>query len=220
MEKVVCFDLDGTIIEGQSQEIMLKRLWQEHQISSKNFWPIIFWFLLYKIGLKNDVTFVMQKAYSLVQGMPVAKFNALVQKIVAQDVKKHFFPIALYTIKKYHNQEYQVGIISTAIDPLIQIFVQELKLDFGIGTQLEQKSGVFTGKIKGQILYHSQKAIVLQKLASEKGWDLFRSYAFSDSYSDLPLLQNVGHPVVINPDRRLRRQATLSHWPIYNWKVE
>ena len=187
MEKVVCFDLDGTIIEGQSQEIMLKRLWQEQQISLKNFLPIIFWFLLYKIGLKDDVTFVMQKAYSLVQGIPVAKFNILLQKIVAQDVKKHFFPMALETIRKYHSQGYQVGIISTAINPLVQIFVKELKLDFGVGTQLEQKDGVFTGKIKGPILYHSQKAIVLQKLASERGWDLSQSYAFSDSYSDLPL---------------------------------
>ena len=101
-----------------------------------------------------------------------------------------------------------------------QILVKKLNLSFGRGTRLLQKDGVFTGHIRGKVLYSQEKAVIVKNFALQNDWDLKESYAFTDSHSDLPLLKIVGHPVTINPDQRLKRKAQLSHWSIYNWKVE
>jgi len=98
--------------------------------------------------------------------------------------------------------------------------VKKFDLSFGRGTKLEQKDGMFTGHIRGKVLYGQEKVVIIRKLALEQGLDLEKSYAFTDSHSDLPLLKIVGHPMIVNPDERLKRKAQLSHWKIYHWFID
>ena len=220
MKGAVFFDLDGTLIQGQSQKIMALRLWREGQISGLTFIPILFWFLLYKLGVAPNVSWVMSKAYTLLKGQEASKLNKLLRIIVTEEIESQIFPEALKKIRKYQQEGYAVGIVSTSIDPLVQILVKKLDLSFGRGTKLEQKDGMFTGRIRGKVLYGQEKVVIIRKLALEKGWDLKKSYAFTDSHSDLPLLKIVGHPMIVNPDERLKRKAQLSHWKIYHWFID
>ncbi len=218
MKAAVFFDLDGTLIQGQSQKIILLHLWRKGQLPGLTFVFIFFWFLLYKLGFAPNVSWVMERAYSLLKGVKTSELDELLQSIVSKKIRNQIFPEALKIIRKYQRENYKVGIISTSIDPLVQILVERLGLDFGRGTKLEEKKGVFTGRILGKVLYGQEKARVVRALAVKQKWDLKKSYTFADSFSDLPFLKTAGHPVVVSPDWRLRKKAEKLHWPIHYWK--
>ena len=83
----------------------------------------------------------------------------------------------------------------------------------------EIEDGAYTGRLVGEILHGPAKAVAVQALAEEHGLDLDGSWAYSDSYNDIPLLSLVGHPVAINPDSKLRRHARDHNWPIYDFRA-
>ena len=90
-----------------------------------------------------------------------------------------------------------------------------LALDGAIGSQFsEVKDGVYTGTPTGLFIYRSEKALAIKQLAAREGIDLGESYAYSDSESDLPMLETVGHPVAVNPDRELAQVAREHGWQI------
>ncbi len=104
-------------------------------------------------------------------------------------------------------------IVSASPQELISRLAVELGLEGGIGTRSEIVDGRYTGELDGPFVYGVGKAGADEKLAKERGYDLRLSYAYSDSSSDLPLLELVGHPVAVNPDRALEAIAHQRGWP-------
>ncbi len=82
-----------------------------------------------------------------------------------------------------------------------------------VATRMEVVDGRYTGRIEFYA-YGQDKADAVRALAAEQGYDLAASYAYTDSETDLPLLEAVGHPAVVNPDRALRRIATERGWQV------
>ena len=83
-----------------------------------------------------------------------------------------------------------------------------------IATVAETVDGVYTGRLAEPFCYGPGKAVAIEKLAAAKGYDLRLCYAYSDSASDLPMLEIVGHPVAVNPDSKLDAIARARNWPI------
>jgi len=77
---------------------------------------------------------------------------------------------------------------------------------------------VYTGELDGPFCYGPGKVEAMQALAAEQGLELDRCWAYSDSASDLPMLQAVGHPVAVNPDAKLQRHADLEGWPVVEFR--
>lgn len=84
----------------------------------------------------------------------------------------------------------------------------------GIGTVAEVVEGIYTGRLAEPFCYGDGKARAIEKVAAEQGYDLRLSYAYTDSASDLPMLEVVGHPVAVNPDRPLETVAFHRGWPV------
>ena len=106
---------------------------------------------------------------------------------------------------------------STSSPPTLQEIVEELARELGfdgaIGSTCEIVDGVYTGRsLRGA--HGEGKAAAVRELAAQKGFDLAASTAYSDSHTDLPFLEAVGHPVAVNPDRELRRIADDRGWPV------
>ena len=87
-------------------------------------------------------------------------------------------------------------------------------MERGAGTVSQVVDGRYTGRLAGPFCYGAGKADVLRALAAEHGYDLDSSYAYSDSVSDLPMLELVGHPVAVNPEAELRAVAAERGWPV------
>ena len=102
-----------------------------------------------------------------------------------------------------------------------EVFVQPLAplFDVLIGAELEERDGRYTGFMTAPPLVGEARAAWLRRYAAEEGVDLRHSYAYADSYSDLPLLRAVGNPVAVSPDSALYRYAKRRRWPIEPWEM-
>ena len=103
-------------------------------------------------------------------------------------------------------------IVSSSGTEVVEPIGQRLGADIVIGTQMAVEDGAYTGEILFYA-YAENKATAMADLAQEQGFDLDRCFAYSDSHTDLPMLEMVGYPVATNPDAELRDIATERNWP-------
>jgi HAD superfamily hydrolase (TIGR01490 family) len=97
---------------------------------------------------------------------------------------------------------------------IVQELSEELGMTGAIATVAETVDGVYTGELSEPFCYGPEKAVAIKKVADREGYDLALSYGYSDSVSDLPMLEAVGHPVAVNPDSGLEAVARARGWPI------
>ncbi len=213
---VIIFDLDGTIVSKNTQTSLFIYLFKKKKISLKFFSQVIFWSILYKLGIIN-LSKIMGKIYRFTSKLDPDNFESLLTEFYRDIIRKQIYRRALQLIEKYESSGMPVGLISTSIQPLVKIVGDQLKVNFAIGTKLQVENGKFTGKIAGKPMYGIVKLETMRKLAQENGWDLASSYFFSDNHSDKPSLEAVGHPRAINPTPKLRKMARRNHWLILYW---
>ena len=101
---------------------------------------------------------------------------------------------------------------------MAHLIADRLGFTGALGTRAEAVNGAYTGKLIGNLLHGKEKAIAVRELATTDNIDLARSYAYSDSHHDLPLLEAVGNPRAINPDTFLQIRAIRDHWPIHEFR--
>ena len=120
---------------------------------------------------------------------------------------------ALEHAAAHHERGEPVYIASAALQEVVEVISNELGFEGAIASRAEVHDGAYTGRLERR-LYGDAKADALRELAGEREIDLTGSTAYSDSYTDVPFLEAVGHPVAVNPDRALRRVAAERGWPV------
>jgi HAD superfamily hydrolase (TIGR01490 family) len=134
---------------------------------------------------------------------------------VLAGVLPRIYPQVLALAHEHQDAGRRVYIVTAASRELADTLAHVLALDGAIGSQFsEVRDGVYTGRPAGLFIYGNEKALAIQRLAEREGLDLARSYAYSDSASDLPMLRIVGHPVAVNPDSTLARAARDERWEV------
>jgi phosphoserine phosphatase len=123
---------------------------------------------------------------------------------------------AVALIAEHHAAGRDVVIVSTSGAELVEPIAAMLGADATIATRMVVEDGRYTGDIDFYA-YRENKAAAIRELAAERGYDLADSYAYSDSATDLPMLEAVGHPSAVNPDRALRREAATRGWPVLDF---
>lgn len=216
----VFFDVDNTLIEGQTQKMMVSYFYHKKKINLVFLLEIYFWFLLYKIGIVSEGLSIMKKAYKLTKGMSVEEFKGFMLDLFEKEIKSKIYPQAVERINFHKKEGHEIILVSKSCKILIDIIKDFLNINFSIATELEIKNGMLTGKLKGRIIHGEEKFAAIKELIPIKNWELKESYAYGDHYSDLFLLKNVGHPLVVNPDKRLKREAEKYKWPIFYWKLK
>ena len=140
-----------------------------------------------------------------------------VRDIVAETLHNVVDPLvydeAVSLIEEHHLAGRDVIIVSASGTEVVEPIGEMLGADGVVATQMEIVDGRYTGEID-YYAYGENKAAALRRLAEEHHYDLSRSYAYSDSVTDLHMLEAVGHPFAVNPDRELRRQADARGWPV------
>jgi HAD superfamily hydrolase (TIGR01490 family) len=120
-------------------------------------------------------------------------------------------PLDLVARHRAHGE--RVYVVSAALQEVVARIAADIGLDGGIGTVCEVEDGVYTGRSL-RPLHGEAKAEAVRELAAREEIDLAASTAYSDSHTDLPFLEAVGHAVAVNPDRALRRVARARGWPV------
>ena len=218
MSELVIFDLDNTLIKGQSQKLFLSYFFKKGLITRFFYIKLMFWFVLYKIGIVKNPKKTMEYAFSFLKDMNVDEFNQHINNFFEQRLKYYIFKDSIEIVKKNKNQDRKILIASNAIKFIPQRVTQFLNVDYYIGTKLEIENNKFTGKIDGDIIYGKNKVFAIKKFIKENNLSLKNSWGYSDHHSDLPFLEIVDFPVVVNPSKKLLKKAQEQKWPILKFK--
>lgn len=196
------FDLDNTLIRGQSQWLLAGYLLKNRGVNLFYFLKVFLWFAGYKLGLFKDPKKIMVYSFQLVKNKKVAEINEFLNDFYNKILKHKLIKQAVDILEKHKNRGDRIILLSNVVKPLAEIVGRDLGVDEVIATELERISGKYTGRIKGNIIYGEHKVDIIKERFSG---DLNNSFAYADHYSDLPLLKLVSHPVVVNPSRKIKR---------------
>ncbi|MDO5700153.1 MAG: HAD family hydrolase [Bowdeniella nasicola] len=156
---------------------------------------------------------VRARLSSLIEGWEASRFSEIVDESLAAHIEPEVYGEALDAISAHHAAGHDVVIVSASVEAIVRPIAAMLGADHVIASTLETLEGRYTGVIS-HYTYGPEKAVAMRALATERGWDLSECWAYSDSVTDLPMLQAVGHPVAVNPDKPLATHAQEHGWTI------
>ena len=148
------------------------------------------------------------------EGVSEDRLVALAEEAFAKVLKPNLYPRAKELVQASLDQGHDVVLVSGALDFLMELLRQHLGATHIIANKLEIHARFATGKLLRPVVAGPEKARLVREHARTYGHDLDDCFAYSDSYSDVPMLSVVGHPAAVNPDRRLALLAGAYHWPI------
>lgn len=207
------FDLDLTLLSVNSAKVWLRHMWKEGEIGIKDLLRSIGWLVQYRLAVL-DLGDAMRKALEDLQGLNEAEMRLRVEAWYKTEISHLFYKEALELIESHRSQGHRLFLATGSSPYISEMVVEQLDLEGFVCTRLEVEDGLFTGRPIDPICYAEGKLHWAEQLALDEGLDLTRSYFYTDSYTDLPLLRAVGHPVAANPDPRLRRLALREGIPI------
>lgn len=209
------FDLDRTIIGGSSVFVFGWVAYRNGQMTTRQLLKDASSAVAFKLSGASDEKSagVRDQVLDAVKGVKVADLRLLGDEILTRlldSVRRESRGL----IDLHHDAGRDTYIVSASPIEIIEDFAETMGMTGALGTVSEIVDGVYTGRLAEPFCYGPGKVIAIKKVAAERGYDLSRSYAYTDSISDLPMLEAVGHPVAVNPDRELEGVARVRGWPI------
>ncbi|MBO3723539.1 HAD-IB family hydrolase [Actinomyces bowdenii] len=157
---------------------------------------------------------IMERLARMLAGISRRELRQVVEDALGSAIEPACYAEALQLIAAHQQAGHDVVVVSASTSEIVEPVARMVGAGRAVATRLEvDDEGRFTGRIERSLL-HAQKVVALQEDAAAHGIDLQRSWAYSDSVSDEPMLRAVGHPVAANPDRELRRLAAREGWPV------
>lgn len=209
------FDLDRTLISGSSAVDFGIVAWRNNLIPSRVLMRDAGGALAFRLAGASDEKSVATRDRMLtaVAGMRQEDLLALNEEIIPRVLAK-VRPESKGLIDMHHEAGRDCYIISASPVELVEPLASALGMEGGIGTRPATEDGVYTGELDGPFCYGDGKRVIIERLADSREYDLRLSYGYSDSVSDLPMLELVGHPVAVNPDGPLEAVAHQRGWPV------
>lgn len=213
-QKIAFIDFDGTLIEGQSQQLLIKYLFKKGYISQGKYFLIIFWFLLYKLHFVTQTKKITKYALTIIAGKSEKEFETIFDDFFKSECVRHFRKHSQDLVTFLKEKGYYTLLLSAAIDPIAVRAQRFFGIDECISTQLEIESGFYTGDILGESVHGSEKVRIVKEQALLNGIDLSKALCVSDHKTDIDLFKSVGFPIAVNPSHSLKTYAQKHIWPV------
>jgi HAD superfamily hydrolase (TIGR01490 family) len=206
------FDMDLTLLSVNSAQLWLRYLWRKGELTPIDALRSASWLLRYKLALL-DMAEISRKG---LRGLAGRREDDLANEVAdwyLREVKQHIYDDARALIEHHRAQGHRLVLLTGSSPYISRPITAELALDHYLCTHLEVRDGLFTGHTVEPVCYGHGKLQQAQAWADKEGFDLDLAWFYTDSYTDLPMLRRVGHPVATNPDPRLARLARREHIP-------
>jgi HAD superfamily hydrolase (TIGR01490 family) len=214
------FDLDRTLMSGSSAYYVAKAAYREgfrplHRLFADAFTTIVF----RAFGASDEKSEAVRDAIlESVTGKSADDLRSLAPGVI-EEILPLIRPEAQALLDMHEAAGRDVYIVSASPVEIVGELARALGIEGGLGTVSEIVDGVYTGQLDGPFMYGDGKAEKIASIAKERGYELQSCYAYSDSGSDLPMMQLVGNPVAVNPDRALQSVAHHRGWPIVEFNA-
>jgi len=213
---IAFFDLDRTLISVNSATSWIRR---ELRLGNISYWQAFrgaLWILFYHLGFVR-MDRAIRDAVGFLRGKSESEVAGRTREFWAEEVVQTIRPGARKAIDDHRNRGDLVVILTSSSSYLCASVMEELPLQEALCNHLEVEDGRFTGTLRQPICFGTGKLSHAQALADREGIDLEDCSFYTDSYSDLPVLEVVGHPLIVHPDPRLARLARRRGWQILDW---
>ena len=213
------FDLDKTVISKSSSLALTRPFYRAGLVTRSQLLKGAYAQLVYlMIGAdQKRMDRAKEGMLALTTGWDRAEVEEIVRRALEEVVDPYIYQEALDLIALHRALGRKVFIVSSSPEEVVRPLAERLGADDVIATRAEIVDGKYTGKLEFYC-YREQKAEAIAEVAEREGLDLSASFAYSDSITDLPMLEMVGNPVAVNPDRELRKIAEQRRWKIRDFR--
>lgn len=219
MSAAAFFDLDRTLIR-RSSALALAGSFRDRgvigrgQLARAAAWQILF---AARGAGAESVRKASEDGMMILKGFRVDDLRTMVAEAMEPILKPLVYRDPLALVARHRERGEPVYIVSATLQEIVEELARELGFDGALGSTCEIVDGVYTGRSL-RAAHGAGKAAAVRELAEREGLDLAASTAYSDSHTDLPFLEAVGNPVVVNPDRQLRAIAAQRGWPVSEFR--
>jgi HAD superfamily hydrolase (TIGR01490 family) len=211
---VAFFDLDGTLVVGQTTVLLVKFLRRAGIVG----WPFLLgtglWFLGYKLGLVKVNEKSREKGAGVFKGLTEAEVDGLMTRFTDEILVPRLHLAASAALAEHLAEGDHVVVISAALEPVVRVLCRRLGVDDFVGTPCEVVGGCYSGCLTGPSPHADEKVRIASAIMTRWGADPSDCWAYADHGTDLSLLRSVGHPVAVNPRPALLEAARQAGWPI------
>jgi len=213
------FDLDKTVIAKSSALAFGRPFYRDGLISRRDVVKSAYAQLMFRLGGTDEQAMARTRDYlaALCKGWQVEQVQQIVAETLEELINPYVYAEAAVLIGEHQAAGRDVVLVSASGEEM----VRPIGALLGVTDIIATRMGIVDGRFSGEIEFYAagpRKVDGVRELAGERGYDLAECYAYSDSSSDLPLLEAVGHPSVVNPDRGLRRVAAERSWPVLEFR--
>lgn len=210
------FDVDHTLLSANTG-----LRWARHQhragaVSTADLLRAAYWVLRYRFTHLDHESLIARVAASYA-GTPVAVAVGEMRTWFEAEMTRFIRPAGRARVAEHLAAGHVVALLSSGTRYTLEPLADLLGVPHVIGTVFEERDGRLTGRHIVPACAGYGKVVHAERFADEHGVDLKASFAYTDSHADMALLERVGRPVAVTPDRRLRREATRRGWPIEDW---
>jgi len=209
------FDLDRTLLRRSSALALAGSFRERGLISRMQLAKAAAWQLLFVMrGASHEtVRRAAEDGLLVLRGSTPEELRTLVAEALEPVLRPLVYAEPLHLVEQHRARGEPVYIVSATLQEIVEAIAADLGFDGALGTICEVKDGMYTGRAV-RALHAENKVVAVREL----GFELDLCTAYSDSHTDLPLLEAVGHPVAVNPDRALRRIAGERDWPVLEFQ--
>jgi HAD superfamily hydrolase (TIGR01490 family) len=207
------FDLDNTLISKSSGVLWYQYLRKKGHVSTFGIFKAFYAYLLYRRN-SLDIKALAEKEMKKVVGLPEEAMLDMCEKWFDEMVKHYIYPRAVEVVAEHRARGHMLAILSAATTYAVGPVKKHLDIEHDICTHLVVKDGCFTGEIVEPYCYGEGKPYWARKFMKENDLRLEDCYFYTDSYTDMPMLELVGKPMAANPDSLLKAEAEKRGWPI------
>jgi HAD superfamily hydrolase (TIGR01490 family) len=214
------FDLDKTIVSRSSSLALSRPLYRAGMVSRSQLLRGAYAQLVFMlVGADEEkMERLKEGMLQLIKGWQRDEVERLVDDVLLQVIDPYVYQEALDLMALHRSEGRRIYIVSSSPEEIVRPLAKHFGVSGVIATRAEiGEDGRYTGEL-AFYAYGEGKAQAISELAERAGLDLTRSYAYSDSITDLPMLDVVGNPVVVNPDRELRAAAEERGWQIRDFR--
>jgi len=214
------FDVDGTLTRTT---ILNPLMWyQRAHLSRARYalWharllldvPRLLWI---DLRSRSRVNVVFFRRYA---GLRADDLRSWHQRTFADNLRPRLYPAALACLAEHRRLGHRVVLVTGGLEFVMRPLAEHVGAADVLATHLVERDGVLTGELAGPPIADERKGELIREYALKHGLDLGQCFAYTDSHGDLSMLDCVGHPAAVNPDRRLRRLARQRGWRVEQWK--
>jgi HAD superfamily hydrolase (TIGR01490 family) len=215
--RIAFFDLDKTLISRNSASLWIRYEFEAGRITTRQALQAVVWVIRYNLGAA-DMAEPIRRSIEALAGQPEDEIRDRTQRFHANLIRPLYRPGARRALEQHRAAGHRLVLLTSASNYLAEQVCGDLELDDYVCNRLEVDGrGRYTGRPIEPLCFGPGKVVLAERYAAAQGSSVNTCAFYSDSLSDLPMLEAAAQPMVVHPDVRLRRLARKRGWRILDW---